>query len=84
MYQQAKPIDGLDSAWRNVDGPLTEDFPSIDTVDKLFSHIAKLNGEKPALGTRELLEIHEERQPNGRVFEKVTVLISGISVVLCL
>ncbi|KAK6102027.1 AMP-binding enzyme family protein [Brugia pahangi] len=67
---KAKPIKDPDSPWINVDGPLTEDFPGVDTVDKLFTHVARLYGDKPALGTRELLEIYEEKQPNGRIFEK--------------
>uniref|UniRef100_A0A915Q1T4 long-chain-fatty-acid--CoA ligase n=1 Tax=Setaria digitata TaxID=48799 RepID=A0A915Q1T4_9BILA len=67
---KAKPIKGTDSPWHNVDGPVREDFPGEDTIDKLFTHAAKLYGEKAALGTRELLEVLEEKQPDGRVFEK--------------
>ncbi|MCP9257467.1 Long-chain-fatty-acid--CoA ligase 4 [Dirofilaria immitis] len=67
---KAKPIKGPDSPWINIDGPLNEDFPGVDTVDKLFTHVTKLHGAKPALGTRELLEVYEEKQLNGRMFEK--------------
>lgn len=70
-YFQAKPVKDLDSPWRNVEGQLLEDFPGEDTIDKLFTHAAKLFGDRAALGTRELLEVHEEEQPTGRVFEKV-------------
>ncbi|OZC06311.1 putative CoA ligase 4 [Onchocerca flexuosa] len=68
---KARPMKGPDSPWVNIDGILTEDFPGVDTVDKLFTHIAKLHGDRPALGTRKLLEVYEEKQPNGRMFEKV-------------
>ncbi|VDN43263.1 unnamed protein product [Gongylonema pulchrum] len=67
---RAKPVKDLDSPWRNVDGQLYEDFPGEDTIDKLFTHAVKLFADRPALGTRELLEVHEEKQPNGRIFEK--------------
>uniref|UniRef100_A0A915Q385 long-chain-fatty-acid--CoA ligase n=1 Tax=Setaria digitata TaxID=48799 RepID=A0A915Q385_9BILA len=67
---KARPINDPDSPWVNVDGAVTEDFPGEDTVDKLFTYVAKLHGDRPALGTRELLEVYEEKQPNGRVFEK--------------
>ncbi|VBB29431.1 unnamed protein product, partial [Acanthocheilonema viteae] len=62
---KARPIKGPDNPWINVDGPLTEDFPGVDTVDKLFTYVAKLYDDKPALGTRELLEVYEEKQTNG-------------------
>ncbi|CAG9530770.1 unnamed protein product, partial [Cercopithifilaria johnstoni] len=67
---KAKPIKGPDSPWVNIDGPITKDFPGVDTADKLFTYVAKLYSDKLALGTRELLEVHEEKQPNGRIFEK--------------
>ncbi|VDK39908.1 unnamed protein product [Gongylonema pulchrum] len=70
---KAKPVKDLDSPWRNVDGQLYEDFPGEDTIDKLFTHAVKLFADRPALGTRELLEVHEEKQPNGRIFEKVEI-----------
>lgn len=75
MRIQAIPIKNRDGPWRNVDGSHTEDFPGEDTVDKLFTRAAKLYGDKMALGTRELLEIHEEKQPNGRIFEKVSYIV---------
>ncbi|VIO92469.1 AMP-binding enzyme family protein [Brugia malayi] len=67
---KARPMKNAGSPWCNVDGPVREDFPGKDTVDKLFTHAAKLYGDKAALGTRELLEVYEEEQPDGRVFEK--------------
>ncbi|MFH4974146.1 hypothetical protein AB6A40_000855 [Gnathostoma spinigerum] len=67
---KARPLKGPDSPWRNVDGVYTEDFPGKDTVDKVIRHICDLYGDKEMLGTRELISVHEEVQPNGRVFEK--------------
>ncbi|VDN07397.1 unnamed protein product [Thelazia callipaeda] len=67
---KAKLVRGKQNLWRNVESPITEDFPGKDTVDKLFTHVTKLFGDKPALGTRELLEVHEEQQSDGRIFEK--------------
>ncbi|VDM97072.1 unnamed protein product [Thelazia callipaeda] len=67
---RAKPVKDKSTPWRNIDGPITEDFPGKDTVDKLFTHVTKLFGNKPALGTRELLQVQEEMQPDGRIFEK--------------
>uniref|UniRef100_A0A0R3RX72 Retrotransposon protein n=1 Tax=Elaeophora elaphi TaxID=1147741 RepID=A0A0R3RX72_9BILA len=47
--------------WTNKRG-----FPG-DTVDKMFTHVMKLYGDKAALGTREFLEVYEEKRFNGRV-----------------
>lgn len=54
-----------------MDGPLTESFPGVDTVDKLFTYVVKLYSGRPALGTRELQEVYEEQQSDGRMFDKV-------------
>ncbi|EJW86831.1 hypothetical protein WUBG_02256 [Wuchereria bancrofti] len=67
---KARATKNAGSPWCNVDGPVREDFPGKDTVDKLFTHVAKLYGDRAALGTRELLEVYEEEQSDGRVFEK--------------
>lgn len=49
----------------------TEDFPGIDTLDKLFSHAVRRFGPDHCLGTREVLSEENEIQPNGKVFKKV-------------
>lgn len=43
----------------------------IDTMEKVFSFTVRQHGEKPALGTREVLAEEDEIQPDGRVFKKV-------------
>ncbi|VDN60258.1 unnamed protein product [Dracunculus medinensis] len=63
-------VCNLDGPWRHVDGPKTENFPGKDTVDKLFTEVVDIYEDKDLLGTRDLLEVHEEKQPNGRIFEK--------------
>ncbi|VDM65915.1 unnamed protein product [Strongylus vulgaris] len=37
----------------------------------MWRHVVELYDESPALGTRQLLAVHHEKQPDGRVFEKV-------------
>ncbi|VDK60847.1 unnamed protein product, partial [Anisakis simplex] len=67
---KAKPEKGLDSPWVNVEGPIDANIDGNDTVDKVFTYIAKKFGDKTALGTRELIDVTEQVQPDGRVFEK--------------
>ena len=43
----------------------------IDTMEKVFRFAVRQHGQKPALGTREILAEEDEMQPNGRVFKKV-------------
>lgn len=70
---QARPEKGLDSPWVHVDGQVSADLDGRDTVDKVFTYVVQKYGGKTALGTRELLDATEHVQPNGRVFEKVTI-----------
>lgn len=67
---KAEWVDTRDGPIRHVDGLKTEQFPGKDTVDKVWRHIVELYDESPALGTRELLAVHHEKQDGGRVFEK--------------
>lgn len=55
----------------HFDSLATEDFPGIDTLDKLFKHAVQRYGPDPCLGTREILSEENEIQPNGKVFKKV-------------
>ncbi len=68
---QARPINGADGIWRHVDGPLYADFPGLDTIDKVWRHIASQFTSADCLGTRQLLHVHMETQGDGRQFEKV-------------
>lgn len=60
-----------DGPIQHVEGPKYVDFPGKDTVDKLWRHIVAHYDESPALGTRELLKVHEDKQADNRIFEKV-------------
>ncbi|ETN75023.1 hypothetical protein NECAME_12558 [Necator americanus] len=67
---KAQWVDERDGPIRHVDGLKTEEFPGKDTVDKVWRHVVELYDESPALGTRQLLSVHHEKQEGGRVFEK--------------
>ena len=47
----------------------------IDTMEKVFRFAVRQHGQKPALGTREILAEEDEMQPNGRVFKKVLISV---------
>lgn len=64
----------VDGPWRHVDGMVREDFPGKNTLNKLFAHVTEMYADCQMLGTRELLTVHEEEQPDGRIFEKVIYL----------
>uniref|UniRef100_A0A0N5AK33 long-chain-fatty-acid--CoA ligase n=1 Tax=Syphacia muris TaxID=451379 RepID=A0A0N5AK33_9BILA len=66
----AKSVKGPEGPWRNVEGMMKETYPGIDTVDKLFNYISSICPNKEMLGTREIIEIHEEKQEDGRIFER--------------
>ncbi|KJH46143.1 CoA ligase 4 family protein [Dictyocaulus viviparus] len=67
---KAQWIGGRDGPIRHVDGLKTEEFPGKDTVDKVWRHVVELYDEAPALGTRQLLTVHEDATNVGRIFEK--------------
>lgn len=73
---QARPISSDPFApWRSVDVPgelTTTLFPECVTLDDLFVRAVKLYANEKCLGTRELLREEDEKQPNGRVFKKVS------------
>ena len=43
----------------------------IDTMEKIFRLAIHQHGDKPALGTRQILAEEDEKQPSGQVFKKV-------------
>ncbi|PAV90113.1 hypothetical protein WR25_05731 [Diploscapter pachys] len=59
-----------DGPIRHVDGLASEYFLGKNTLDKYWRHTVELYDEAPCLGTRQLLQVHEDKQENGRVFEK--------------
>ncbi|KAG8448041.1 hypothetical protein GDO86_015221 [Hymenochirus boettgeri] len=72
---KAKPVsDKPGSPYRAVshfESLATIDFPGADTLDKLFEHSVTKFGKRDCLGTRELLSEENEKQPNGKVFQKL-------------
>ncbi|CAI5445017.1 unnamed protein product [Caenorhabditis angaria] len=67
---KAKWVDERDGPIRNIDGHASESFPGKDTIDKVWRHCVELYDESPCLGTRQLIEVIEDQQPGGRIFEK--------------
>ena len=57
----------------------TTPFPGTDTLDDLFARAVRVYNVGDCLGTRELLSEHDEVQPNGKVFKKVSHTRHGIS-----
>ncbi|XP_059174995.1 long-chain-fatty-acid--CoA ligase 4-like [Physella acuta] len=75
---KAAPVSGHPSdPWRSVEVPAsglsTAMFPECSTLDELFARACKLHGNRPCLGTRDVLSEEEEPQPNGRVFKKLVM-----------
>uniref|UniRef100_A0A1A8BPU7 long-chain-fatty-acid--CoA ligase n=1 Tax=Nothobranchius kadleci TaxID=1051664 RepID=A0A1A8BPU7_NOTKA len=63
-----------DGPYRSVDhfdSLATEDFPGINTLDKLFKHAVQRFRDAHCLGTREILSEENDIQPNGKVFKKL-------------
>uniref|UniRef100_A0A0N5ALY4 long-chain-fatty-acid--CoA ligase n=1 Tax=Syphacia muris TaxID=451379 RepID=A0A0N5ALY4_9BILA len=67
---KARSMGSSRGPWRNVLGVHNETFPGANTVDKLFAHVTEIYGDKTMLGTREVLDVSEEMQEDGRVFDK--------------
>lgn len=44
----------------------------VDTMEKLLEFVSKKYPNKRCLGTREIFGEDDEKQPNGRVFKKVS------------
>lgn len=43
---------------------------NIDTLEKMFTYVARIHTNKRCLGTRQIISEEDEIQPNGRVFKK--------------
>uniref|UniRef100_A0A0N5AK34 long-chain-fatty-acid--CoA ligase n=1 Tax=Syphacia muris TaxID=451379 RepID=A0A0N5AK34_9BILA len=67
---KARPVKDVDGPWRHVEGLVHEDFPGQNTINKLFKHVTEMYEDREMLGTRELLNVHEQEQPDGRIFEQ--------------
>lgn len=53
----------------------------IDTMEKLFNYAANKNGEKKALGTREILAEEDEMQTDGTLFKKVNLSLIWFNII---
>ncbi|CAB3400395.1 unnamed protein product [Caenorhabditis bovis] len=71
---KARPEDGDPSKpFRNVkvDGALRySTFEGCDNLGTQWEECVKRYGELKCMGTREVLKVHKEKQPNGKIFEK--------------
>lgn len=76
---KARPVDENNpgSPWRHVDtidGPLyTELFEGCNTLGKIWDEAAKLHDGLTCMGTRTVLEVSQERQADGRTFQKLVL-----------
>lgn len=46
-------------------------YEGVDTLDKLFRHAVAKFKHLPCLGTRDIISQEDEKQPDGKVFQKV-------------
>ncbi|KAF8354661.1 acs-17 [Pristionchus pacificus] len=73
---KARPIVDGDptSPFRHVDtidGDLdVEYYKGVDTLAKLWMENVRRYSTNDCLGTREVLQVHKEKQPSGKIFEK--------------
>ncbi|GMR61663.1 hypothetical protein PMAYCL1PPCAC_31858 [Pristionchus mayeri] len=73
---KARPVVDGDptSPYRSVavvDGDLdVMMYKGVDTLNKLWMENVGRYGDADCLGTREVLQVHKEKQPNGKIFEK--------------
>uniref|UniRef100_A0A8R1DT79 long-chain-fatty-acid--CoA ligase n=1 Tax=Caenorhabditis japonica TaxID=281687 RepID=A0A8R1DT79_CAEJA len=62
-----------DAVWTNVhakNGLLTSTFEGIYDLGSQWEECVRRYGDLPCMGTREVLKVHKEKQPNGKIFEK--------------
>lgn len=73
--QKAKPIKDGDpgSPWKNVDAEkelCAGKYPECKTMDQAWDRAVREYANMPCMGTRQILSVEQELQPNGRSFEK--------------
>lgn len=77
--KKARPVDENDpsSPWRHVDtigtSLYTELFEGCPTLGKIWDETAKRNDGLTCMGTREVVNVSQERQPDGRTFQKLVL-----------
>jgi long-chain acyl-CoA synthetase len=76
ICSQAKPVSSNETqiTYHTVDPPgkiyIRMLQKHIDTLEKVFKHVAKIHKDKKCLGTRRILGEEDEVQANGKVFKK--------------
>ncbi|KAL3112722.1 hypothetical protein niasHT_019696 [Heterodera trifolii] len=76
--RKAMPVDGKPtSSWRHVDtigtALYTELFEDCPTLGKIWDKAAELHHGHNCMGMREILEVIQERQSDGKTFQKLTL-----------
>ncbi|XP_053341832.1 long-chain-fatty-acid--CoA ligase 4b [Clarias gariepinus] len=56
-----------------ADGLVQEEFEGVNTLDKLFRYAVSRYADGPCVGSREVLSVHNETQPGGKVFQKLVL-----------
>ncbi|XP_053474375.1 long-chain-fatty-acid--CoA ligase 4b [Ictalurus furcatus] len=56
-----------------LDGLVQQEFEGMDTLDKLFRYAVGKFTHSPCIGSREVLSLENETQPNGKVFQKLVL-----------
>ncbi|KAF5880076.1 long-chain-fatty-acid--CoA ligase 4-like, partial [Clarias magur] len=56
-----------------ADGLVHREFEGVDTLDKLFRYAVSRYADGPCVGSREVLSVHNETQPGGKVFQKLVL-----------
>ena len=75
--EKAKQVNESDpnSPWRHVDTIgkelWTELYRGCDTLGKIWDEVINIHGEIPCMGTRQVKRVFEERQSNGKTFQKL-------------
>ncbi|KAL3076624.1 hypothetical protein niasHS_011765 [Heterodera schachtii] len=72
------PVDGKPtSSWRHVDtigtALYTELFEDCPTLGKIWDKAAQLHHGHNCMGTRDILNVIEEQQPDGKAFQKLAL-----------
>uniref|UniRef100_A0A914H0L8 long-chain-fatty-acid--CoA ligase n=1 Tax=Globodera rostochiensis TaxID=31243 RepID=A0A914H0L8_GLORO len=77
IEQKAAPVDGSRSTWRHVDtigtSLYTELFKGCPTLGKIWDKAAEVYDGLNCMGTRQVLEATEERQPDGKNIQKLVL-----------
>ncbi|XP_066514320.1 long-chain-fatty-acid--CoA ligase 4b [Hoplias malabaricus] len=65
--------EGPYRAIESLDALVQEGFEGVDTLDKLFRRAVSSYSNSPCLGTRDILSLEREPQPDGKVFQKLVL-----------